>query len=86
MKVLIFGKGQLGSAYREYFGEIDGWRVASADGVDIRDGAAVSDVLDREIPDAVLNAAAKTNIDWCEENQPECFTVNTLGADTVARE
>lgn len=86
MKILIFGQGQLGSAYRDYFAALDGWQATVAEGVDIRDASAVSAALDREKPDAALNAAAKTNIDWCEENQFESFAINTLGADVVGRE
>lgn len=87
MKVLIFGKGQIGAAYKEFFDARAGeWQAEYADGVDIRDAFAVGEALDREKPDVALNAAAKTNIDWCEENNLECFAVNTLGADTVGRE
>ncbi|MEK7606996.1 MAG: sugar nucleotide-binding protein [Patescibacteria group bacterium] len=86
MRILIFGKGQLGNAYQEYFGALEGWKTSFAEGVDIRNPAAVGEALDREKPDVALNAAAKTNIDWCEENQLECFDINTRGADMAARE
>ncbi len=82
-RIFIFGQGQLGVYYRLYFEEkripVFAWRV------EIRDLAAVSEALNRVQPDLVINAAAKTNIDWCEQNKLEAFEINTLGAETVAR-
>lgn len=86
MKILIFGKGQLGAAYKEYFdSKADQWPAEFALDVDIRDLAAVERIIKEKKPEAVINVAAQTNLDWCEKNQVECFEVNTLGADNVAR-
>lgn len=82
MKVLIFGQGQLGTYYKNYY-EAKGDEVIN-DRVDIRDGAAVQAAVESAKPDFVINAAAKTDIDWCEQNRTEAFEVNTLGADNVA--
>lgn len=82
-KILIFGQGQLGTYYREYF-EGKGILVVSPR-LDIRNQEAVLDALIENRPDIVINAVAKTNIDWCEMNKLECFDVNTLGADHIAR-
>src|SRR6185295_1185684 len=84
MKILIFGKGQLGQAYRDYFSEQPDTKAEIAKDVDIRSAKAVADAIERDKPDIVINAAAKTNLDWCETNPQDCFDVNTLGADTVA--
>lgn len=82
--ILIFGKGQLGTAYREYFeGKPEKFKVMVAESVDIRDLKRVREIVLQQKPDIVLNAVAKTNIDWCEQNREECFAVNTLGADNV---
>lgn len=84
--ILIFGKGQLGQAYRQYFeSKADTWQVRVAEGVDIRDVAAVRQAVERARPDFIINTAAKTDIDWCEQNPEEAFAVNTLGADHVGR-
>lgn len=84
--ILIFGKGQLGTAYRQYFEAKPGmWRVRVSEGVDIRDIAAVRQAVEQARPEVIINTAAKTNIDWCEQNPSESFAVNTLGADHVGR-
>jgi dTDP-4-dehydrorhamnose reductase len=81
-KILIFGKGQLGTLYREWY-EDRGINVFVAD-VDIRNAEAVIKIVEETRPDLIINTAAKTSIDWCEENKEECFAVNTLGADNIA--
>ncbi len=83
IKILIFGKGQLGQAYQQFFGAQPDTAVETVQEVDIRDVKAVSAAIAAARPDIVINAAAKTNLDWCEQNRLECFDVNTLGADTV---
>lgn len=82
-KILIFGRGQLGTFYREYF-IAAGAEVFSPVG-DIRNQAFVEGSVKSFGPDLVLNAAAKTNIDWCEMNRTEAFEINTLGADVIAK-
>lgn len=81
-KILIFGKGQLGTLYREYYETRE--CAVSVSTVDIRDAKAVLAEVQAQTPDLIINAAAKTSIDWCEDNREECFAVNTLGADNIA--
>jgi dTDP-4-dehydrorhamnose reductase len=82
-RILIFGKGQLGTFYREYYEAKDA-TVSSPSG-DVRDEAFVAEAVRAFGPDLVINAAAKTNIDWCEMNRLEAFQINTLGADVIAK-
>ncbi len=82
-KVLIFGRGQLGTFYRDFFTS-KGCAVESPKG-DIRDEAFVSGAVSAAQPDLIINAAAKTNIDWCEMNKTEAFQINTLGSDVIAK-
>ncbi len=82
-KVLIFGRGQLGTLYRDFFAS-KGCHVESPVG-DIRDEAFVSGAVSSSQPDVIVNAVAKTNIDWCEMNMLEAFHVNVLGADVIAK-
>ncbi len=84
MKILIFGYGQLGQAYEEHF-IAKGDEVSVAKGVDIRKFDDVAKAIADFQPDAVINCAGKTNLDWCEQNQLECFDVNTLGSDCLGR-
>lgn len=82
-RVLIFGRGQLGSFYRALF-EAQGCEVEIPEG-DIRDEAFISGAVSAAQPDLIVNTVAKTNIDWCEMNKEEAFRINTLGADAVAK-
>lgn len=81
-RVLIFGRGQLGQFFQEYFGAKG--VATDTPALDIRDRAAVTAAIDAFHPDLVINTAAKTNIDWCEQNKLECFDINTFGAAAVA--
>lgn len=81
--VLIFGRGQLGSFYKEHF-EKAGAAVLTPHG-DIRNESFVADAVRSFRPDLIVNCAAKTNIDWCETNREEAFAINVLGADVVAK-
>ncbi|HTK60274.1 MAG TPA: sugar nucleotide-binding protein [Candidatus Baltobacteraceae bacterium] len=82
-RVLIFGRGQLGSYYRAAFAS-NGCAVEMPEG-DIRDEAFVSGAVSSVQPDLIVNVAAKTNIDWCEMHKPDAFEINTLGADVIAK-
>lgn len=82
-KILIFGRGQLGSFYRDYFTS-QGIEVESPAG-DIREESFVSGAVSASSPDLIINAAAKTSIDWCEVNRLEAFEINALGSDVVAK-
>ena len=82
-KILITGKGQLGTFYREYF-EDQGIEVINTDSsIDIRDKDKIRQKIEDEDPDLLIHTAAKTDIDWCEKNRTECFEVNTIGADNI---
>jgi len=81
-KILIFGKGQLGTFFKDYF-ESKSVEVAAIR-VDIRDLDAVRSAVAEAGADVIVNCSAKTDIDWCERNRTEAFEVNTLGADNVA--
>ena len=82
-KIMIFGCGQLGNLYSEYF-KNKGDIVINPK-IDIRNENDVRSVIEREAPNYIINTAAKTNIDWCEKNRTECFEVNTLGAEIIGR-
>ncbi len=34
-------------------------------------------------PDVIIHCAAKTNVDWCEQNKLEAFRVNCLGTSNI---
>ena len=41
--------------------------------LDITKNDEVKEVFENENPDAVINCAAMTNVDYCEENQDSCW-------------
>ncbi|UCH83589.1 MAG: dTDP-4-dehydrorhamnose reductase [Candidatus Latescibacterota bacterium] len=53
-------------------------------GVDIRDRSQVGAVLDRSRPDWVINSAAMTHVDRCEDLDLAAYQVNAVGAKHVA--
>jgi dTDP-4-dehydrorhamnose reductase len=52
--------------------------------LDITDGVAVYDQLDRIRPDAVINTAAWTDVDGCELNIERAYAVNARGPANLA--
>lgn len=47
---------------------------------DITKAGEIKQAVREAKPTIVVNTAAKTSIDWCEQNKPQAFAVNTLGA------
>lgn len=82
-EIIIFGQGQLGTFYDNYYNK-KGYNIVKPD-VDIRNYGAVFETIKSNKPNLVINCAGKTDIDWCEINKTECFEVNTLGADNIAK-
>lgn len=84
--VLITGAGgQLGQACQADF-ELAGWRAVAADhaALDIADRDQVREALHGLRPDAVVNAAAYTDVDGCETNADHAFRINALGPRHLA--
>lgn len=80
--VLIFGAGgMLGHALRDVFPDAMSFRHRD---VEITDAAAVRDVIHREKPFAVINAAAYTDVDGCEDNEDHANAVNGLAPGYLA--
>lgn len=76
MKILIIGKGFIGSRCAETWK--DEAVVADRRINSVADARAL---LDEHTPDVVLNAAGvrgKPNVDWCETNQRETILGNTI--------
>ncbi len=82
MKILIFGKGWIGSRMAET------WHSeAIVSNARIDDRAAVLAEIEKHQPDVVVNAAGKAgtpNVDWCETHQLETMRSNTIGALVLA--
>lgn len=75
MKILILGNGYVGTRC------LESWNDAVLSDLRISNEQEVLDVLEKEKPDAVLNAAGvtgKPNVDWCESHPFETFSGNAI--------
>ncbi|PLX26073.1 hypothetical protein C0580_00570 [Candidatus Parcubacteria bacterium] len=83
MKILIIGKGYLGTRCAETWKD----EAILSDKV-VESVEDVEKLIDEHQPDAVLNAAGvvgKPNVDWCETHQAETIEGNTILPITIAR-
>ena len=53
--------------------------------LDITRNKEVEKVFENENPDAVINCAAMTNVDYCEENQDSCWKINVNAVENIAK-
>ena len=74
MKRLLFGKGKVSSVL-ERSTDV----VLSSDECDISSYEQVLKSINRYKPDIIINCAAKTNLEFCEDNKISSFNSNTLG-------
>jgi dTDP-4-dehydrorhamnose reductase len=82
--IAIFGAdGQLGMDLQR---ALSGFRLHSLayHDADVLDQPRVGEIIGALKPTWVINAAALTNVDWCESNDMKAFQVNALGAKHVA--
>ena len=88
MKVTVIGaSGQLGTDLVKVLSRHTDYQVLAVDHdrMDVTDSEAVRKVLLDERPDVVVNAAAFTHVDNCEDQPDEAYQVNAVGALYVAR-
>jgi dTDP-4-dehydrorhamnose reductase len=85
LRVFVTGAGgQLG---RDVARALAGHDVvlAARDALDVTDAAAVHDALGDARPDAVIHAAAWTDVDACERDRDRARRINVEGTRNVAR-
>lgn len=86
MKILIAGAaGQLGSCLKD---ALHGHRLVALDrnALDITRLCQIHDVLQREHPDIVINAAAFNDVDGAESQILNAYAVNAMGPGDLASE
>ncbi|PAB59140.1 dTDP-4-dehydrorhamnose reductase [Anaeromicrobium sediminis] len=86
MKILISGaNGQLGTELKNQLNDRKMTYVAlNKDELDITNFNEVKSIILKENPQVVINCAAYTNVDGCEENEIDAFKVNGIGAQNMA--
>lgn len=78
-------KGKLGSALMKRLPVDSYLKIIGTDtDVDITDMAAVKQAMDLYKPSIVINCAAISNGQFCEENMIEAYKVNAIGARNLA--
>lgn len=81
-KMILFGAGgMLGHALRDVFPHAI---CPGHKDVDITDRNAVREIIRRHLPATVINAAAYTDVDGCEDNSDKAFAVNGIAPGIIA--
>jgi dTDP-4-dehydrorhamnose reductase len=82
-KTILFGAhGMLGHALQEVFPHAHFFGHRN---IDITDEDAIKKFIKRERPAIVINAAAYTDVDGCEDNRENAFAVNGNGPGYIAQ-
>lgn len=85
-KILLFGgTGFIGSMLKDAL-MAKGYEVADPR-VDVRNLDAIRQEIEKTSPDYIVNATGitgKPNVDWCEDQPGETYSVNVAGAINVA--
>lgn len=85
MRILITGSnGMLGHDLIEILRQKHDLILTTSKTLDITDEKQVLDVICDEKPDIVINSAAYTDVDGCEENQDLAYAVNGEGVRNLA--
>ena len=85
MKILITGSnGMLGHDLEDVLKDKHEMILTTSKTLDITDTEKVMETLTCEKPDIVINSAAYTNVDGCEENRDLAFDVNAGGPKNLA--
>lgn len=80
MKILITGSnGMLGHDLIDVLKDNNELILTTSSSLDITDKEHVIDFIKENNPDIVINSAAYTNVDGCEENVDLAFAVNGEG-------
>ena len=85
MKILVIGaNGQLGSDCRNILGQEHEVCGRDIPAVDIGDDKSVAACVAAEKPQVIVNCAAYTAVDACEDHVEECWRANALGPKNLA--
>lgn len=85
MKILLLGhKGMLGSDLLLQLGRKHETVGLDKDEIDITSISACEKAINENLPEIVVNAAAYTDVDGCENAQSECLAVNAEAVLNIA--
>ena len=87
MNILLFGKdGQLGWELQRSLTPLGKIHAFGRGEVDLNDGDMIKNIITRLKPSVIINAAAYTAVDKAEQDQDNCFAVNTDAVSVMAEE
>lgn len=81
--MLIGADGQLGTDIQKVIDKTKLIPLTIAD-IDITDRAKTISMAEKHLPDVIINTAAYTRVDDCEDNDVTAFAVNAAGAKNLA--
>jgi dTDP-4-dehydrorhamnose reductase len=86
MKILVTGANGMVARALINFCESVGDAVSgyTRQELDISDRTAVFSAVERDLPNAVINCAAYTDVDGAETNREMCFAANSFGVENLA--
>jgi dTDP-4-dehydrorhamnose reductase len=86
MKIMVLGsKGQLGTDLMEVLASAHVIHGVDIDDFDITSFSDCRETIAEFSPEAIVNAAAYTDVDSCETERDLCFAVNAEGVRNIAR-
>jgi len=88
MKVLITGaNGQLGREITSQYSNMGNVELILTDyqELDITNLAKVNDFISEKKPDVIINCAAHTQVDKCEEDVDNAYKINAIGPKNLAQ-
>ena len=81
IKKLILGSGKVASIF--YSLDRENTVVVSRRECDITRKEEILSVIEKHSPSIIINCAARTNLEYCEEYMMDALCVNTMGAVNV---
>lgn len=86
MRVVVTGaRGQLGAAIIHEFGSLHDVVPLARTDLDVTDSAAVLRVIDRLVPDVIVNCAYSGDVDGAEDDPVGALQVNAFAVRSLAR-
>ena len=86
MRILVAGgKGQLGTDCVRVFGEAHEVLAVDLDEVDITRRADLEALVQKFVPNIIINCAAYTQVDQCEVEKKLAWNVNVTGTENIVK-
>lgn len=87
-KILITGSsGQLGKGLNAFYGEMSDVSIINTDidNLDITSETSVIELVTKIHPDIIINCAAHTAVDACENDEEMAFRINAIGPKNLSK-